>query len=405
MVRCGEPVLVLQLDPAVLERVDVVLGRRRVARVVDAVLGRLRVVVAGRRRVRLVRDLRSSCGRGPRSADVLTCSPRPWRAVVEVRDLARGQLDAAEAVVETSRLPPSSLPPPPPDVISTTTTHDDRDAQDGAPDDLQTLGAAWTGPTPCARPPRAPCGGVPSLPDGSTWRGRLAARVPDAGPIRRASAASTRRGTRRSRRSAARARCAARGSSSASISRALGSSSTSMPAVGERVDGIAPVADDERRRLRSSRRTLRCGAVRAEEQALEHRAARLRVLAPVVQRDVGPAAARARGDQARDARRRRRMTGTPNVSRHHQRRERDRATPSSALSSTGISTTMPRTRSGAAPRRLSATFAPSDVPAITASSTLEVVEQGHDLLGELRHRVAPHVRAGGRTRRGRAGPS
>ena len=44
------------------------------------------------------------------------------------------------------------------------------------------------------------------------------------------------------------------------------------------------------------------------------------------------------------------------------------AQPSSALSSTGISTTMPRSREGFSSATSSAVFAPSDVPPITASS-------------------------------------
>ena len=44
------------------------------------------------------------------------------------------------------------------------------------------------------------------------------------------------------------------------------------------------------------------------------------------------------------------------------------AEPSSALSSTGISSTIPRSRSGAREATSSAVFAPSDVPMTTASS-------------------------------------
>ena len=45
------------------------------------------------------------------------------------------------------------------------------------------------------------------------------------------------------------------------------------------------------------------------------------------------------------------------------------AQPSSALSSTGISTSSPRTRSGAATAASSVALAPSEVPPITACST------------------------------------
>ena len=65
---------------------------------------------------------------------------------------------------------------------------------------------------------------------------------------------------------------------------------------------------------------------------------------------------------------------------------------SSALSSTGISSTIPRSRSGAAEATSSVVFAPSDVPPTTASSTLEVVEQRDHVAGEEAHAVAPHVR-------------
>ena len=51
------------------------------------------------------------------------------------------------------------------------------------------------------------------------------------------------------------------------------------------------------------------------------------------------------------------------------------AQPISAWSSTGISITIPRTRSGACAAASSATFAPSDVPRTTASGSSEVVEQ------------------------------
>ena len=67
------------------------------------------------------------------------------------------------------------------------------------------------------------------------------------------------------------------------------------------------------------------------------------------------------------------------------------AQPSSALSSTGISITMPRRRSGARAAASSVVLAPSDVPITTASGGAQVVEQRHDLAAELGHRVAVHV--------------
>ena len=64
---------------------------------------------------------------------------------------------------------------------------------------------------------------------------------------------------------------------------------------------------------------------------------------------------------------------------------------SSALSSTGISMTIPRRRSGAVAATSSAVLAPSEVPITTASSICEVVHQRDELLAEEVHRVAPHV--------------
>ena len=61
------------------------------------------------------------------------------------------------------------------------------------------------------------------------------------------------------------------------------------------------------------------------------------------------------------------------------------------MSSTGISITIPRSRSGAVAAISSAVLAPSEVPITTASLDLQVVHQRHHLLAEGLHRVAPHV--------------
>ena len=63
-----------------------------------------------------------------------------------------------------------------------------------------------------------------------------------------------------------------------------------------------------------------------------------------------------------------RIAGSPNVSATISGVKAS-AQPSSALSSTGISTTMPRRRSGASAAASSAVFAPSEVPRTTASSS------------------------------------
>ena len=72
------------------------------------------------------------------------------------------------------------------------------------------------------------------------------------------------------------------------------------------------------------------------------------------------------------------------------------ALPTSALSRTGISSTMPRSRSrrqrGHLERDVGAERGASDHGLVE----LEVVEEGDDVAGELAHRVAPHVARPGR---------
>ena len=62
-----------------------------------------------------------------------------------------------------------------------------------------------------------------------------------------------------------------------------------------------------------------------------------------------------------------------------------------ALSSTGISMIIPRSRSGARAATSSVTLAPSEVPPDDGLLELEMVEQRHRLAGELGHRVAAHL--------------
>ena len=145
------------------------------------------------------------------------------------------------------------------------------------------------------------------------------------------------------------------------------------------MDRVAVVADDQRRRLRTSAARSRCGAVRPKNRPCSTAALGLRVLADRVEHDVGQHGSAARAPRARRAATRR-ITGSPKVSATISGVNAI-AQPSSALSSTGISITMPRSRSGASDATSSVTLAPSDVPPTTASSTLEVVEQRDDLLG------------------------
>ena len=97
-----------------------------------------------------------------------------------------------------------------------------------------------------------------------------------------------------------------------------------------------------------------------------------------------------RAGTSRAARAIMRATGAPSVSPSISG-VKATAQPISAWSSTGISITMPRRRSGASEATSSVVLAPSEVPITTASLDLEVVEQRHDLAPELGHRVAPHV--------------
>ena len=84
------------------------------------------------------------------------------------------------------------------------------------------------------------------------------------------------------------------------------------------------------------------------------------------------------------------MIGAPNVSEISSGVNAI-AHPSSALSSTGISITMPRTREGASDATSSVVFAPERRAADHGLVDLEVIEQRHDLAAEDRDRVAPHV--------------
>ena len=67
------------------------------------------------------------------------------------------------------------------------------------------------------------------------------------------------------------------------------------------------------------------------------------------------------------------------------------AQPSSALSSTGISISMPLTRSGAAAAASSVAFAPSDVPPITACFTPAASSSAIAWRPKMRHAVVPHL--------------
>ena len=176
----------------------------------------------------------------------------------------------------------------------------------------------------------------------------------------------------------------------ASSSRPFGQLLGQQAGVGERVHRVAVVADHQRRR----RERPPLGAVRRgplREQALEHGGARRRVLAHGVEQHVGRprhGALRARGASSRESAR---ITGSPTVSATISGVNAT-AQASSALSSTGISTTIPRSRSGASDadleRRVRAERRAADDRLVDA----EVVEQRDDVLGEEAHAVAPHLR-------------
>ena len=140
----------------------------------------------------------------------------------------------------------------------------------------------------------------------------------------------------------------------------------------------------------------------AEEQALQDGGADGAGSWRIVSSPSRPAAARRRAGPARAARATRRMTGSPKVSATISG-VKAIAQPSSALSSTGISTTMPRTRSGASSaglqRRVGAQRGAGDDGLVD----LEVVEQRDDLLAEAAASSSASCRAGGPTGRGRAG--
>ena len=114
------------------------------------------------------------------------------------------------------------------------------------------------------------------------------------------------------------------------------------------------------------RRSVRCGAVRPAKTPC-----RTAALGAGSWRTVSSSMLAAHGMRASGSRRVSRetafMTGSPTVSATISGVNAT-AQASSALSSTGISITMPRSRSGASDATSSVAFAPSDVPPTTASS-------------------------------------
>jgi hypothetical protein len=115
------------------------------------------------------------------------------------------------------------------------------------------------------------------------------------------------------------------------------------------------------------RRSERCGAVRPENNPCSTAA-----LGAGSWRTVSSSTLAAHGTRRSGTRRASRdttfITGSPTVSATSSGVNAT-AQASSALSSTGISTTMPRSRSGASDATSSVVLAPSDVPPTTASST------------------------------------
>ena len=126
----------------------------------------------------------------------------------------------------------------------------------------------------------------------------------------------------------------------------------------------------------------------AEEQALQHRGARLRVLADPVEQDVGLPRQRPPRDAAAPRAPARRIAGSPAVSATISGVKAS-AQPSSAWSSTGISITMPRKRSGACGDGLERRVGAQRRAHHDRLGLAQVVEQRDDLRAEGRHRVAP----------------
>ena len=273
----------------------------------------------------------------------------------------------------------SSSPPPRPTTSATTTA-----AIAARPS--TTPPTSWRRflPRPsCARPPRAraaPGGGAPSLPvDWLTDGGNVAAtlRPPQrrAARLRRALGAAwapavvdelgdlVGESLRRHPQLHDRARL-----EQPRVGQLLGEQAR----VGERVDGVAVVPDHQRRR--GERAPL--GAVRrrpAGEDPLEHGGARRGLLADGVEQDVRrPRDARLR-HHPRDASEPF-ISGSPAVSATISGVNAT-AQASSALSSTGISSTIPRSRSGASRRDLERGVRAQRRAADDRLVELEVVEQ------------------------------
>ena len=245
------------------------------------------------------------------------------------------------------------------------------------------------------RAPRRADGGRAPLREGPLAR-RLRC---GAGPARPGAASSTRRRTPRSRRSAARAERAARGSSWPPAAAPLGSSPASIPASenGWMMSWRWPMTSAGARR--APLRAVRRGA--AEEQALDHRRARLGVLAQRVEHDVEPPRHAAGGVAACRAETRR-IDRSPKVSATISGVNAS-AQPSSALSSTGISIDHPaqplRRLDGGLERRVGAQRRAQHDGLVD----LEVVEQRDRPRGRTRSSSSATCRSGGPSGRGRAG--
>ena len=400
--------LVLQLDPAVLERVDEHAQPRRVAGVVDAVLVPDRVVVARGRRVRLVvrrlevlRLVRVALDRG---VDELAAGRRG--RLLEVRRLLRRDLGATSLTLVPRAAVAAAAAAAAEDAAGQQ-RDDARDHQhdeQAAEHELEPLAPRGRATARRLALLRARCRRFSFSSarldirrregSGRTWvtthgAGARAAGWRPTSSAKAAISSVSRRGATRSSSSELASSRRAFGSSAASIPASENGCTMSYwwPITSAGAVNVAPLL--ARRR----------GA--PEEQALQHGGARLRVLADPVEQDVElprqPAARHAAGREGQRA-----HAALARGQREHQRREGDRAAEQRVVEHRHLD------HHPAHPLGRLRGHLERDVRAQRGAQhdrlgLVQVVEQRHHLAAERRHRVAPLVARPVGARRGRAG--
>ena len=160
------------------------------------------------------------------------------------------------------------------------------------------------------------------------------------------------------------------------------------PGVGERVHGVAAVADDERGRLEGAALVAVRGDA-PEEQALQDGRPRSGLLADGVERDVAVVGQQATRDRARESRDLL-HDGLPERQRDQDRSEGERAREQGVVEH-GHLDDHPAQALRCGGGDLQGGVGPERGAHDDGLLELEVIHQRDDLVGEEAHRVAPHV--------------